>query len=414
MHRKDYEVLKTQMKKIFQNQPVAEEELVSGSAELEELQRALIYLGTCTIEMNRFADDIGKGILDGPQPDRHNYLASGLKNLHSVLRHLSWQTQQVASGDYHQRISFLGDFSTSFNTMVQQLDDRERKLKETAADLKSANSFLRRVMDGHSDWILVARETDNAIVYNNRFKTQHLDYFSLAAMHFDELEACPVDEADNNSTFDHHIPSNCNIYFSKEDGRYHSITSQPTRWNGEDATIHYISDVTQQRLTQQNLSEIAYIDALTGVYNRRYGLIQLDRLLREKCTFSLVMVDINNLKHVNDNFGHSEGDSYICAVVRTLRDHVRDGDIICRMGGDEFILLLTNCDKTRADDKLDCVHNTLRSIDSSNYLLSISYGTVYVDDTNTLSPSALLDKSDEIMYAYKQLHKKTQKEKGGL
>lgn len=414
MHRHDYEVLKNQMKKIFQNQVVTEEELVSGSAELEELQRALIYLGNCTIEMNHFADDIGKGILDGVQPDRHNYLASGLKNLHSVLRHLSWQTKQVAAGDYHQRISFLGDFSTAFNTMVQQLEERERKLKETAEDLKSANGFLRRVMDGHSDWILVARETDHFIVYNNRFKTQPLDQFSLASMHFDELEACPISDNDDTPTFDHLSPSNCKIYFSKDDGRYHSITSQPTRWNGEDATIHYISDVTQQRLTHQNLSEIAYIDALTGAYNRRYGLIQLDRFLRENLHFSLVMVDINGLKHVNDTFGHIEGDSYICDVVRSLRHHVRDEDIICRMGGDEFILLLEHCDKSCADDKMDLVYQALHHMEKPGYLMSISYGTVYVDDNNTLPATALLDKSDEIMYAYKQAHKKALKEKGGL
>ncbi|GAG47570.1 unnamed protein product, partial [marine sediment metagenome] len=85
------------------------------------------------------------------------------------------------------------------------------------------------------------------------------------------------------------------------------------------------------------------IDSLTGCYNRRYGLELLDRQIklshRSKSPILLAFLDIDGFKAINDTFGHEEGDKVLKEVVELLKSTLREIDIICRMGGDEFLLI---------------------------------------------------------------------------
>ena len=91
--------------------------------------------------------------------------------------------------------------------------------------------------------------------------------------------------------------------------------------------------------------QMAYRDCLTGLHNRRY----FEERIREECAraarttgycFSVVLIDVDDFKTVNDTLGHAVGDEVLEGVARFLRDGVREVDIVCRMGGDEFALLL--------------------------------------------------------------------------
>ena len=95
---------------------------LSGDAELGEL---LDELG----ELNRFALAIGRGDLDQSLSIRGS-LPGALKNLHAALRHLTWQTQRVAAGDFTQRVDFMGEFSKAFNAMVAELEQAMSELAE--------------------------------------------------------------------------------------------------------------------------------------------------------------------------------------------------------------------------------------------------------------------------------------------
>jgi len=91
-----------------------------------DLGRGLQYLDFLLNETRIFAKELSKGNLDYPVPPPANEIASSLKMLHSSLKHLTWQTQQVAKGDYNQRVNFMGDFSAAFNNMVEQLEERHK------------------------------------------------------------------------------------------------------------------------------------------------------------------------------------------------------------------------------------------------------------------------------------------------
>ena len=91
------------------------------------LGEGLKYLADCLIETRNLARALSKGDLESFTPSPGNEVAAPLKSLHASLKHLTWQTEQVAKGDYQQRVEFMGNFSSAFNAMVQQLEERRRR-----------------------------------------------------------------------------------------------------------------------------------------------------------------------------------------------------------------------------------------------------------------------------------------------
>ena len=110
--------------------------------DFRELGKKVKFLGKCVRETGALADNLSKGILTGKLPSRRNIIAAPLKSLHASLKHLTWQTRQIAQGDYNQRVDFMGEFSASFNRMVEQLSERDALLQTVnhiAAVLLSTN-----------------------------------------------------------------------------------------------------------------------------------------------------------------------------------------------------------------------------------------------------------------------------------
>ena len=101
-------------------------------------------------------------------PSRQNLLAGSLKELHAGLKHLVWQANQVAEGDYHQRVNFLGDFSESFNRMIGQLEERKDKLRKKNDALAQYMELLIAVMEGMKEWLIVIEEDTGRIIYTDQ------------------------------------------------------------------------------------------------------------------------------------------------------------------------------------------------------------------------------------------------------
>lgn len=171
------------------------------------------------------SSDLSNGLID---TDIQGRLAAShsLKNLQATLRHLTWQTNQIAKGDFSQRVDFLGDFSLAFNSMVQQLDD------------------------------------------------------------------------------------------------------------------------SRQQILAQNkeLKRLATTDVLTEIYNRRFfmaaGSNELLRSQRYRHEFSIILMDIDHFKKINDTHGHDVGDEVLKAMTAGCAATLRENDIFARMGGEEFALML--------------------------------------------------------------------------
>ncbi|MDF2532636.1 MAG: hypothetical protein K0Q65_2217, partial [Clostridia bacterium] len=115
------------------------------------------------------------------------------------------------------------------------------------------------------------------------------------------------------------------------------------------------------------------------------------------------------LKDVNDTYGHQEGDDYILFVTNVLKEIIRESDGLCRLGGDEFLLMLPECDVPKADMVLKRI---VKSLDEHNvrnskpYKISFSYGLVKYDFVEQPKIGRLIAKADMEMYKHKNKKKK--------
>jgi diguanylate cyclase (GGDEF)-like protein len=104
--------------------------------------------------------------------------------------------------------------------------------------------------------------------------------------------------------------------------------------------------ITEIDLLRMQLQEQAIRDPLTGAYNRRYFSEALDqeaaRSARENTPFSVLILDVDHFKQFNDTYGHKCGDIVLQSLAKFLNENTRQGDIVCRYGGEEFVILMTD------------------------------------------------------------------------
>lgn len=170
-------------------------------------------------------------------------------------------------------------------------------------------------------------------------------------------------------------------------------------------------EIEDRKRVEKKLEQFAAFDELTSVYNRRAGLELLKEALhyakRKQQPLTVAFVDVDKLKIVNDNFGHQAGDTYLKEVVELLRTHLRKSDSVSRFGGDEFLILLTECKKEEALAIFKRIEEDMRRInqDSRMYPISFSYGIVETGPSFEESMHQLIAKADERMYVHKQQKK---------
>lgn len=142
-----------------------------------------------------------------------------------------------------------------------------------------------------------------------------------------------------------------NRYIHKDGSVVHILWS--ARWSEEEGVrIGVARDVTALRQAEEKLRFLAHHDPLTGLTNRSLLNDRLDSALRaahrHQSMLALLFLDINDFKEINDTHGHAMGDRVLCTIARRLEHCVRETDTVARMGGDEFIVLLTDIQSTDA------------------------------------------------------------------
>lgn len=176
---------------------------------------------------------------------------------------------------------------------------------------------------------------------------------------------------------------------------------------------HFVAvreDVTERRGREEGLRQLAHLDPLTGIGNRRYLIerAEHERIRAERfgSPLSLLMLDIDHFKRINDQFGHAVGDDAICRVARTCADGVREIDVVGRYGGEEFVIVLPGTDLEGARELAERLRRAIGeievgSMDGGSCRLSASVGlsTYYHGD----GLEQMLAAADAALYRAKSL-----------
>lgn len=271
------------------------------SEDIGELVKLFNMIADNVKELFYFSTALASGDFDAENPKKSNFMAAGLKELRSRLYHLTWQAQQVAKGDYQQKVDFMGDFSIAFNNMAEKLLERENKLK---------------------------------------------------------------------------------------------------------------AEIDERKKVEKELEYYAFTDSMTGVSNRRTGLLMLEKeILRSKRSgkvLSLCYFDIDGLKTVNDVYGHNEGDYLIVTILGLIKVMIREIDTISRMGGDEFLIIFPGCNSALAQNVIDRIYEELHKINKSGkkpYKLDFSYGIGEIGGNEIVTLDEIIKNIDEKMYQNKMAKK---------
>jgi len=155
--------------------------------------------------------------------------------------------------------------------------------------------------------------------------------------------------------------------------------------------------------------ELAFTDSLTGLYNRRYLMEQIEREFiraeRSKSPLSLIMVDLDGLKDINDSYGHHHGDAFLREVGRIIKVNTRASDVAARWGGDEFMLLATEADSASSSKIAERVRSQVgryrMEINGRKVGITVSAGVVSYP-AHALGISELIKNVDEAMYNAKR------------
>lgn len=177
-----------------------------------------------------------------------------------------------------------------------------------------------------------------------------------------------------------------------------------------------VATAIERKRMEEELKRLAHYDTLTGAYNRGYGLELLQRQLklskRDKSPLLLAYSDLDNLKDINDEFGHEEGDKVMVQVAKLFKSILREVDIITRMGGDEFLVIFLDSSLNEIPiirERLSKELARLNQISKKPYKIGFSTGFSNYNPANPQSMDELIRISDQMMY-----EEKKRKNKGRL
>ncbi|MDR1440577.1 MAG: GGDEF domain-containing protein [Clostridiales bacterium] len=399
----------------------------SSSGEESEAGRVLEKLGYVVgqlAEMRHFLQALCQGDLDAQVPGRRNYIAAPLKELHTQLASLTWSMEQLAKGNVVSRLYYRGTLFESFNSLIQKiavLANDESASQKSAVDPKAAqwewsvNSWrYHQILSALNNLRIMVFEVakDGKVVYANRPAREYLGDVThlfdadggFGQREIRVLEQYLAQVSNDGASF----PLFKELYDEASESWY-KITSDKIQLSDFSVNfLHMVDNISEWKQNESHLKKTATTDPLTGIYNRGFGLQTLEEALfaaKSGVPSCAAFIDLDNLKVINDLYGHNGGDLALRTIADVLASSVRDNkDSVCRFGGDEFIIVFKNCTKPFAEKAVSRMSDKLDELNQSDYAdfnISFSYGIVEIDAKSDRTLQQVIERMDQEMYKRK-------------
>jgi diguanylate cyclase (GGDEF)-like protein/PAS domain S-box-containing protein len=295
----------------------------------------------------------------------------------------------------------------------KQLTGEMAKRLKVVGELQESEEKYRTLVNSTDDSIYLVDRDCKYLFMNKKHITRlglsEDDYLGkhYSAFHSQEISSLFFEKV--NKIFDAGSPMQFE-YKSETDDRYFLQTLSPVKSpSGKTFAISVISkNITDRKIMEEELRTLSLTDELTGLYNRRgfHALAeqQLRMANRLKNGIFMLYADIDNLKEINDTYGHQEGDRILVEFAKILKENYRESDIIARIGGDEYIVIPVGS----AEDNIEVINSRFyacleRYNKHSNlkHDITASIGIVFYDPASPCTIDSLLVQADKLMYCQK-------------
>lgn len=187
------------------------------------------------------------------------------------------------------------------------------------------------------------------------------------------------------------------------------VSSKIIRHNGRALRVSTLWDTTVLFKQLEELSHQCFTDELTGLYNRRGFLTvaqhQIESARRQRRRMIALFADMDGLKEINDTLGHAAGDAAIRDVAEILKSSLRGGDVVARIGGDEFVVLTSIEESDGADALIERLKADVELFNQEsirNYAVKISFGFSVIEPDSPFDLAEVIQRADMEMYREKQ------------
>lgn len=325
--------------------------------------------------------------------------------------------KKLAEGKLHTRapensIGEIGELGKAINEMSSSLQEKSSRLSQLVHIVEQTNdAFI--LFDKHLNIDFVNDAVTTMTGYPcKHFENMHIVQFS-DALNLDLPDLLrEIEWMDKHKT----NPPSHDVVISKS-----NKTALPVEMrlefieNTEKSERHLLavlSSITERKKLENELHQLAFYDKLTGLPNRRMFLDRLNQIIRfshhNHQSFALFFMDLDNFKYINDSLGHEAGDGLLIQIAARLKEIFRSSDMVTRLGGDEFTVIIENTKKTDQFDVTSLAEKLLNQLANSpiviggrNFTVNTSIGIAKFPE-NGLDSDTLLRHADTAMYAAKK------------
>jgi diguanylate cyclase (GGDEF)-like protein/PAS domain S-box-containing protein len=312
--------------------------------------------------------------------------------------------------------------------LLQELADLREEVNNLRRELRRLKRAEKRLRESEETFRSLIESADDSIYLVDR----HYRYLFINKKHLSRLGLSEADYK-GRSYKDFHAPVEVREFVRKVDyvfrtgepisyeyksireNKYFLQTFSPVKDSeGRIVAVGIISkDISDRKEMEEELRQLSLTDELTGLLNRRGFFTHVEQYLkmvkRQGIGVFMLYADLDNLKYINDKFGHKEGDYAIMQVARILKENYRESDIIARIGGDEFVVIpvgwVGNCIDIITSRLQKAIKNYNKEV-HRGYKLSVSTGVAFYDPSRPCSIDELLAMADKKMYEDKSRKKR--------